>query len=210
MEVLLIGLDGSIASYINIDTLQFQEGAFEVDILQDYLAFEQSGDTQVSIFYQNDGLPNRALAIAITRMDTDEEVYTNSVFTDNNRFNIFFDYTTLSNVNESTLFRLDLTRTNSEGTETITRYFSPKASVGFLSAGIAMTISAFLIFFGLTFSISRLAFSWFGIAAVVASLFVLSMAVSTWYTTLMFAINIVTLVYIVIVMVNQNQGTLAG
>lgn len=209
-SVLLIGLDGSIASYVNLDTLQFRQESTGFSIPGDSLAFYRSGDTTIQIRYTNSGAPNTAVTLSVTRTDTNKQLLSTSDFTNYDDITTYYDFSTETGVNDTTIFKIELEHTNADGTETLKRYFSTTAKVGFIKAQVALAISFFIILFSLTLTISRVAFSWFGIFGMLASLFILSMAVTTWYITFMFAINIVLTVYIVLVMVNQNQGTLAG
>lgn len=209
-EVVLIGVDGSVASYINLDTIELSQREYDLGITDDHLAFRKTSDNTIQIYYLNDGADNTALSMSIYRMDTDEEIYSNDDFTNMDEFTVYYDYTVLTDINDTTQYKIELTKTNADGQSTIRRYFNTFGDTGIIPAAIAAAAAFLLMIFGLTFTMTRLSFSWFGIFMVITALAILSFAISTWYITFMMAMCAVILVYIVIIMYNQNYPTLAG
>jgi len=204
-QVLLASVDGSISSYINIDTLELNLDEVNIDIFGDGLAFQKSGTSQIKIYYNNLQGDNEELSLLIKRMDTNTNVFSKSSFLDPNEFTLYFDYSTLNNISNNTIFQIVLTKTNALGTaEQIKKYFNVAGQTGILNSFVAVFLSMGLLILGLTFTIGRTAFSWFGMIISIASLGILAFGVWTWYLTLAMAINIIVLVYIFFNLVVQN------
>ena len=147
------------------------------------------------------------MELEIRRMDTDLDVFSTTDFANPNNFTLYFDYSTLNNVSNSTLFRITSTRTTNDAEITSRKYFDINAKIGWLSSGIVFFIALLMIIFGMTFTVAKLAFSWFGIFVLLASLAVTSFAVTTWYITFLQVISVIVLVYSVIIMWTQNYAT---
>ncbi len=210
-QIFLASIDGSVASSINIDQLEFNSQAFTLSIQQDALSFEKTGTSEILIFYENLARDNTALSVLIKRLDTNTRVLNISEFDDPNQFILFFNYLNLNNVTNQTLFQIELTKTKSNGGIEVTKqYFNGEAKSGLLNAVLAFTMSFALMIFGLTFTISRLTFSWFGLLITIGSIAILSFSISTWYITLLMAIEVIIMVYIFLVMIEQHPQTLAG
>lgn len=207
--VTLASIDGSIQSYINIDTLEFQLNAYDIGFQNDAVFIEKSGTNQMLIYYNNTANDNSDLAVTITREDTGEVVYSNSDFADNNGFTIYLDYSTYTNLTNQTLFEVAITKTNAGGTSTIRKYFNTNAAFGFIPAGVAVAIAFLLTVFGLTFTVSRDTFGWFGLFVILLSIAVLSFAVPAWYKTFMLAIEVIIGVFITIMLVTKNYPTVS-
>lgn len=209
-EITLANIDGSISSYINIDTLEFQREGYNFNILDDSLTFSKTAATQLGIYYINLNEDNTDINITITRTDTGAVVYTDTSISDPNEFTIYFDYSTLTNVTNNTLFKITATKTNSDGTiQQIKRYFNLDGKAGIISSGMAVAISLLLVVFGFTFTISRVTFSWFGIFIILAAMAVLALAISAWYILFFEAIYAIVLVYTFMVMINLNYNTVS-
>jgi len=207
--VVLSSIDGSIETYINLDTLEFSREGYDFSVLQDTLTFEKTASNTIKIYYRNLQGDNTALNLTIERMDTDEVIFSSTSFLDLNEFTIYVDTSTVSNKTNSTLYRATIYKTTAEGTETFKRYFNENASVGMIASGVAFTIAFLLLIFGLSMAVARLTFSWLGIFVCLASLAVLALSIAAWYITLMMAINLIVLVYIVMMMMNQNYATVS-
>lgn len=210
-EALLVGIDGSVSSFINLDTIEISQTPYNLDILTDDLTFEKFGNTTLKIFYNNLANDNTAVELTITRMDTNEQVFNEKVFDNINQFTIFYDYSSLTGVNATTIFQLELTRTNSEGTSEIKRYVNTFAQSSLIPSAIAMTAAILLTIFGLTFTVSRFSLSWFGIFAMGISVFILAFAnQGDWYIVFMMVMDIIGIIYASIIMFTQNTRTLVN
>jgi len=208
-QIVLASVDGSIQTYMDLDTIEFTQEGYSIKITKDALSFKKVGATTVQIYYDNIADDNTALSINITRMDTNTVLYTSDTFADKNTVTILFDYSTLSNITNSTLFRIDVGATSPSGYEHIRKFFNTFAKTGVIAAGLALIISFILLFGGLTFTITRATFSWFGIIIILGAIGVLTFAVSAWYITFLMAIEIIALVYVVLVMINQTYPTVS-
>ncbi len=205
-EVLLASLDGSIASNINLDNLEFDRTKISVSISSDALTFKKlEGTETINIRYENLAEDNLKTTMTIIRLDTNQQVFQSSDFADPNDITVLFDFSTLSNVTNSTLFQIEIEREKASGTSSFKKYFNILAKSGILKSQFAFVISILITVFGLTFTISKLALGWFGILIELASIIFLTLAVSTFYTILLQSINAVILIYIVIMLVKDTH-----
>ena len=206
--IILASLDGSIAATINIDQLEFNRQAYNLNILGETLTFEKTGDTEITVLFQSLSRDNVDMDVTITDMDTNA-VYLNVQPTDPNNFTIIFDYSTLGLTNES-LLKIELNAINSEGqANTLVRYFTPQLETGFIPPALAITISILLTLFGLTFTIPRLVFSWFGIVIQMMAIGVLTFALQEWYVVFLMGVEIIMLLFIILKMISQNYPEVA-
>lgn len=204
-QTLLASVDGSVSSFINLDTLEFASGGYNLQLLQDAMSFQRLDNKTVQIYYENIANDSTALSLSILRLDTNTVVFSSSDFTNPNKFTLYFNWATLSPaVNDSTLFKLTLTKTNSAGTESFNRYFNAKGGSGSLNAGFAFVISLLVMLFGFTFAISRITFGWFGIFIALFALAITSFSVQTWYILMLQMLEVVVLVYTGILLWQQN------
>lgn len=211
VQTFLASIDGSIETYINIDNLEFRQNAVDVNILTDAITFSQYDENITQIYYKNLRGDNVAASINITRLDTSTLVYSNTDFLDPNEITILFDYSTLTGVNTSTIFRIDGFFTSKDGTtHSIKQYFDTNGNAGFLSSGIAFAISFLMMIFGLTFASVRITFSWLGLIVCIASIAIAAVAVNTWYLTLLIVVEVIASLYIVITMTMQHGKTISG
>ena len=181
-----------------------------MDITDNFVSTKKTANSTVQIYYLNSGEPNTNLEMSITRMDTNEVVYLTDELANLDEFTYYYDYTTASGINDTTQFMLTLNGENSDGTFSIERYFNTFGESGILNPVVAVTISFMILVFGLTFTISRLAFSYFGIISILISFVILSFSLAAWYITFMYVINAIVLVFVVIIMYNQNYSTMVG
>lgn len=207
-EVILASIDGSIQGYNNIDTLEFSQQAYNIDIKNDEITFEKYVGNSTLIYYYNQAQDNTDLSLTITRLDSDTIVFFKDDFTNQNNFTLIFDYSTLNKVNSSTLFKAEVIKTTSNGLETLIRYFNTLGEASNFRIEFAFTIALLLSFFGLTFAISRLTFSWFGIIVEIGAIAVLSLAPSNLYSNFLMAVDVIILIYIAIISTVQNYPTL--
>lgn len=211
LETFLASIDGSIESYVNIDNLEFRQSAVDINILTDALSFSQLSANITEIYYINLRQDNTIAEINITRLDTNTLVYSNAAYSNPNEITIVFDYSSLTGINQSTIFRIDGFFTNSDGTtHTIKKYFNTAGQSAFLSSGVGFFISLLLVIFGLTFASTRITFSWFGLVICLAAIGVLTFSLSTWYNNFLLVLEVIVSIYIVITMTMQHGRTIAG
>jgi hypothetical protein len=109
------------------------------------------------------------------------------------------------------LFQVTLTRITSGGVSYVQKvYFNNSAKKGSISPMLAFIVALLLSIFGLTITISRITFSWFGIVVMIACIGVLTFATPTWYITLLEVIDIIILVFIVIILSKQTYPVVSG
>lgn len=206
-QVMLASVDGSISSYVNLDVLEFAQKGYSIGVRSDALSFKKTANTTIQIYYKNLRGANTGLALNITRLDSGARVASTADFTNPNEFTFYFDYAMLNNVTNETLFKIALSKTTLTGTEQFNRYFTTTGQSGTIRAPVAFAVAFLLLVFGLTLTMARYTFGWFGIIVVMLSIGVLSFAVSAWYITLLMAIDAILLVYIAILLVQQNGAT---
>ncbi len=207
-QVTLAGMDGSIAADTNIDSLEFNLRPYAISIRTSSLAIQPNGSDQVMISYINLDADNAITEVTITNLD-DTSIVFNQVMANPNNFTIFYNFLA-ANVTNSTLFRVQLDITKDDGTtETIKRYFNRTGNKGLFRNGFALFMASALLIFGLTLTVTKATFSWFGIFITIGALAILSFAVGGWYILFMQAICIVFLLYDVILIVSKNYPTVA-
>lgn len=207
---ILASVDGSLSSYVNIDVIEFSQRPYELTILRGAISYREE-ENRVNIYYQNLANDSVIAETTITRLDNSQVVFTDTETSSPNQFNIYFDYSTLTPaINETTLFKIQVIGTDSGGNQkTVKEYFNIGGSGGVLNPNVAMVLGILLMIAGLSFTISRTALSWFGAFMALASIAVLSNSADVWYVILLQAIDAVILIYVVLVMFQQNQSTLA-
>lgn len=212
VQTYLASVDGSISTYINLDNIEFNAQSFDVDLLGDTLGFYNNGTSNTtSIYYKSQRGDNKNISVIIIRMDTSETLLSTSDFTNPNEFSILFDYSTLSGVNASTIFKISVYRTLSDDTsETTIRYFTTSGKSGLINTTLAVIVSVMLLIFGLTFASTKITFSWFGIIIIIAAIAVLALAIMAWYVLFLMAIEVILLVYMALVLVFQGKNSLVG
>jgi hypothetical protein len=208
-QINLAGIDGSIAAYEDLDNLEFQQTRLSMNIRPDTLNFKNdANNNQVIIYYRNDRDDNTLLNLSISRLDTQEEIYTKSDFADLNEFTIYFNYATLFNITNTTVFRATVTKSNPAGISTIKRYFDRTAKSGIIASGVAFTIAVMLTIFGLTLTLARITLSWFGFFILIGSIAILSFAIPAWYITIFMAMDVILIIYVLYTMISYNYPTL--
>lgn len=209
-QVMLASVDGSVASFINLDVLEFNADSNTFNIIGDSLTASKSATNTIKLYYNNINDDNEDIRLQVNRLDTNTELLDTDDFVDSNEFTVYFDYTTFSNITDDTLFSALVTKTNGEGeTSTLKRYFTAGGETGILSRGVAIALSVLFLVFGLTFTLSRTAFSWFGIAITIGAIAILAFAPTAWYMVFLMTVYAIILVYVTIIMVNQNVRTIS-
>lgn len=208
--VYLSSVDGSIGTDINLASLEFSKTAYNFNVLLSQISFKDLDNDTIKIYYRNPRDDSIKTDISISRMDSGQILFSTTETTNPNELLIYFDYSTLTGVNESTVFKIVATKTTATGaTETQSQYFNLNLEHGVLPNGIAVTLAILLTMFGLTLGVAKLTFSWFGAIIQVGSIVLLSLALSTWVTNLITFINVIILVYIFIILYTENYPQVA-
>lgn len=204
-QTTLASLDGSVESTINLDTLEFNANKQPISVFDSTLSFEKTGNQTVRIDYNNPQQNNEDIEVTITRVDNTSQEFFSDDFANPNNFTIYWDFSTLYNVTNTTLFKIDATATLEDGSSnTVTQYFNTQGGSGPISRTFAIVFSILTTLFGLTVSVARNALSWLGAATQIIALAVLTFAASAWYIVFLQTVQVILLVYIVIVMVMQT------
>lgn len=208
-RIYLASIDGSVQTYIQLDVLDYNRERTAINILTESLFFQRINDTStIQIYYTNNANNNDNISVSITNLDTDTVVFSSSAFTNPNEFTLYFDYSTVANVTNVTIFKIAVTKYRDGELSYLNTYFNIAAKSGVLNSAFAFTISFLIMLFGLTFTVSRITFSWLGIVVILAALAFLAFSIATWYTLLLMAIELIILVFTFIVTVKINQETL--
>lgn len=204
-QVLLSSLDGTLQTLIDLDNLLFSQTEYNVGVSSDPLVFSRYDNDTVLIYYKNYGAGKAAQNLVIYRTDTNTLLSNISSITNPNEFTYYFNWGTLSNINQSTVFKVVLTSTETDGSQTVkTYYFNTEGADGFIPSVIGVVIAMFLIFFGITLTRADFAFGFFGIFIYIAALGVLAFTVSVWYVVFIQVVTAISLLYSVITLFLGN------
>lgn len=194
---LLAALDGSIATYVNMDTIKFNARTTSYTIGAESLQFNKTTNQRMNIYYSNTYGTSINTFLNVTRLDTDVVVFTHTETATPNNFRTQFDYSGLAGLTNQTVFRVVVTRTDAEGnTGTYTRYFDLNAKSGNLPAAVGAVISFFMFIFGLTIASTRYTLGFIGIIIILACLGVLALSTYAWYIPFLAALYGVSLIYV--------------
>lgn len=207
--IYLASVDGAIASYINLDTLEFSQTTYGISILSDLLTFQHSQDEEVKIYYKNQKDDNEEVTINIYNQDTHALVFTDTITTQPNEFNLYFNYATLNNVSEMTLFKIELEKTTSLGVSTLSKYFKGNGKAGFFNSTIIAVVALGLLIVGFTITATKTTFSWFGVLICLACMALCSLAIQEWYIIFIETISLIVLVYTIINLTQKEYGEIA-
>lgn len=205
-RVYLSSMDGSISTYYNIDVLEFNAQAYELDVGGDVLSFYKYTNQTIQIYFRDILNDSVSTYIEIERLNTSDILFSTTDTTSPNQFFMYFDFSTYS-LDENEVLRISVTtRTAGGAEETTSKYFNTQASSGTQSTGFMFVVSILLTIFGLTLTHVRLGLGWFGILTQLSSIIVLSLAVTAWYTILLMSVNVIILVYIILLFNQQNYA----
>ena len=205
VQVLLASIDGSIQGYINLDVLEFNQEGFDFSVNSEALTFSKSAPTMMRIDYMDLRMDNTALTVILERLDTREVLLSRTEFESYDNFTLYFDWASLYNVTNSTLFEIQVVSTNTDGSQNIIkRFFNTSTSSGVLNSALAAILAFAMVFFGITIVASNSVFGWFGVVVMMGGLIVLQLAVSTWYITFLTGLIAVAATFIILVSMKKN------
>lgn len=213
VKTLLATIDGSKASVINLDVLEFNKETYEFEIATDTVVFKCLENTSTGICDQN------TMSIYYKSLRADNATTTYKVYNGNN---LLWEYTEEDEPNEfntnwyygdndlnaTTVLKLVLTKTSEAGVSSSADYWfnlEGQTFSGTMPASLAIIFSFLLLFVGLTLVAYRYAFGWFGIFLCIVAIGILSFAPGFWYVQFMQAIMVIVAVFITIVYAN-NAG----
>ncbi len=206
VKSLLALLDGSNNTEINLDILAFNQIEYEYSTTSDLLSVGFSTNDANTIqlnFYSADEYDS----VKITVYKDDVSIWSYTETTDTNNFTINFYYGDLD-VNKDDLLKAIATMTNGDTVTTIEKWFTTEAEVyqGVLDGFVAMLISAFIMFFGVTMVAYRFAMGWFGLIISFISIGILALAPYSETTLFLMGIYLIIGLFIGVVGKQQNLG----
>jgi hypothetical protein len=208
-QVFLASVDGSIATYINLDTLEFKQQGYNIQSTGDVITIAKENANEMRIYYYNIEQDNTALRFAIVRTDTNAVLLNTTTFADPNEATVIFNFATLGTGNE-TIFKVIVNPTDADGTRTKEAFFNTSGATGGVNSTLIFVVGIFMILFGLSMTATQQTFGWFGALIMIINIAICSMAMAAWYVTFLQAVNVIILVFIVLVMVAKNQVTIGA
>jgi hypothetical protein len=209
----LVDIDGSATTDVNLDTIEFYQTNYSIDVRGEGLAVKQTDSPGTMAFYYKNGKEdNQAVTLQIYRTDTNALVYTASNFTDPNEFGTTVNLVSMGlvNITNSTVFKVKITKTSQLGTTTINKYFNMLGRTNILKSEFAIVIAILLTLFGLTFTAVKTTFGWFGMVTTFISIVFLSMSMGAWYITFWMVLNVIIMIYILLGLLGKGMPSLVS
>ena len=207
-RIVLASMDGSINTYYNIDTLEYNRKGYNLGIGKESLVIAVQNNN-INILYRNLDEDIASLNITITRDDTNAIIFQDSTTTNTSDYAMVFDSTTL-NLSRNQLLNFEINVIDNNGDITTqTRQFTLGGRQNYISSKLAFVLSLLTVIFGLTFTISRLSMGWFGLFIGLASMAILSLGSMEWYSTMLMAMEVIITLFISLLLVNKNYATVS-
>lgn len=209
VQNILVSIDGSTnQAEFNIDAILFQQRGYNFEITKSALSYMRNNNlTELgTLEYQNIGDPNRNATLTVTREDTNEVVFTTTEVLTPNEFSVSFNYSSLLNVTNSTLFKATVTeyKANNKIT-TVSIYFSPSTgNTGRMLPAVAIALSLAFVLFGLTIVVAASLFKWFGAVVMLVAMGILGNAPLTDDVGFIMMLYAVAFVFFVLFMLGNN------
>ena len=204
VPVFLASMDGSIQTYYDLDALEFAQTAYDISIIGDTIGFNKS-NTTVTIYYNNLENDSVSTNIVLERLNLSVILLNTTETTSPNEFYVVFDYSTLANVSDMELFKIEITTTDGAGLQdTNRRYFNIMAQEGIMPSGVAFAISILLVVFGLTLVAVQYSLGWFGALIMIIAIGILGFGVMNWYILLLMGVELIILIFIIMNLVYRN------
>lgn len=204
----LASLDGGISTSVNIDNLEFNKEGYSIQPYEDSLAVSKTDDTELTIYYRNIYDDLKSSELTISNSKTGEIYFSVTELSNPENFTVTWDYSSFADeINESTLFKASIRKTDSDGEESsVIKYFNASGKVGLIHPLMAALVGALLAFFGMSTVLSKDTFGWFGAMMSLAGVVVCSFGLTEWYVYYVMFINIIILVYVSIIAIYKNYS----
>ena len=213
VQTFLVGIDGSVESFINIDTLEFRSQAFDITIVSDSMTVYNNASTNTSVIrYINNANDNTLGNLTIYDSVTGTLYLSTGLIFNPNNFTVLFDYSAINYSNQS-LFKATFCYVKDDGSSDCDDiYFDLESGVRGqgINSSLAFMIAVVLIVFGFTMTQSKLSFSWFGILMLIIALTILAFSPITWYTKALMGLIVVYIVFIAFIMPSKARDTIIG
>ena len=206
VKTLLALLDGANNTEINLDVLAFNQQEYTYAVDMDTLAFKPSEtDSNTITFYFYSPNDNDSVTLDIYNGNTLLWNYTELV--DTNSFEVNFYYGDIG-VTDANLLKVVVSIVLNGETTSFYKYFNTKAETysGILNPMVAIVISFFVMFFGITMVSYRFAMGWFGLFISLIAIGILALAPSYDYIIFLQAIYFIIGIFIGVVGKEQNLG----
>lgn len=194
-KVFLATLDGSVATSVNLDVLESTQKTYTFTLTTDDISVSKISNTTLKIYYKN--LADDNIKTEIYIYDGNNLLFSHIETETPNEFTIYFDYSSINLQNN--VLKLIVKKSTQSSQAEITRIFTLQGAVGLIDKWLAIFISAFLIFFGLTFVAARHVFGYFGIITMIIALAITTLAPATIEITFIQTIIVIILIFIVLV-----------
>jgi hypothetical protein len=202
--LILAYVDGGISTYYNLDTLLFNQNAYNVNIMNpDLTASAYSSDT-IHIKYQNPYNDNIASTLSIYDLNSSTLLYSSTPATPN-AWDVYYNYTLLgfSPTNE-TIFKVVVNEQKLSSSNTLVIYVKPNGAMGTLPNGVAFAFSVFLYILAIGGLSFNYAFGFVGIFLILGALIVTAFAVGSNAILMLQTIELLSLIFIIIYMVKAT------
>jgi hypothetical protein len=210
----LSNMDGSLASIINLDALEFNLTKTSLTVSNDQVSFGRIYYSATNTYDEN------ILQIRYVNFNNENSSITLKIYKDSNNF---FTQTETTSPNDFTLnwnfagyglsdinqLKLVVTKTLTDGTtENYTIYFniSGTAKTGVLDATVAIVFAMLLMLAGLTMFSTNYSLGWLGVLLTFIAIGVLALAPDFWYVRLFQLVLLGIAAFIGLIWKNENAG----
>jgi hypothetical protein len=210
----LSNMDGSLASIINLDALEFNLTKTSLTVSNDQVSFGRIFYTATNTYDEN------ILQIRYVNFNNENSSITLKIYKDSNNF---FTQTETTSPNDFTLnwnfagyglsdinqLKLVVQKTLTDGTtENYTIYFNiaGTAKTGVLDATVAIVFAMLLMLAGLTMFSTNYSLGWLGVLLTFIAIGVLALAPDFWYVRLFQLVLLGIAAFIGLIWKNENAG----
>ena len=212
VKTFLALIDGSVATQYNLDAIAFSRTAFDIVVGQDTIGFaplintvtNQYDTNTLQIYYKSYTQDNTQTNFIIKNGSTTIWNYTEYSSADEFLVNFYWEGLGISDQN---VLELIVTTTNSAGTTTSKSYYFTTYGNYYPNEGAngwVVIVASLFFLFGITLVAAGRAFGIFGIIICIICLAITAVASGAWWVSLIQAIFLMCLIYIV--MMGRNTA----
>lgn len=195
-KAVLSDLDGSVASEINLDLIEFAQREYAISILSEDISVSAYTNTTWKITYSNKKDTIDRIVIRIKEGSTVLLSMTETASPDD--VTLYYDHSSYNLTDK--LLTLEVEKYyDGDSVGTTQRLFYANGTAGFLNPEVAILLSAILLFFSWTFVSIRLVFGPFGIITALIGLAILTMAPANQYIIFMEVIEVICMVFMILI-----------
>lgn len=177
-------IDGSKATTVNLDLIEFNARARTFEIINDSAGFQWTSPTTIQVYYLNTVGDNESVYFQI--LDDENQLFDYTVSDANglnpNEVTFNFDFATID-VDENQLTLRVTTVSDSGVTTTFETQFNQAivGAVGSIDSSMAIGFSLLVVLVGLSILAAPMTFSWFGLVIVGIGALILGLSTNVWY-----------------------------